>query len=638
MRLFVVLCLLASCRSPAEPVTTDQPADSVDPVAPASGAEEPVAEEPALPARGPQTEWAVAGIALPAAVRPSDGPAWSQAREALELRLPYLPPGSPMEVVNRWAQRTFASWVEVRMRLTQQTIASFAAEPEPENGPANTEGRAVAGLLMDAFVAQFLAAPLPFEIESDPELRGIYEGALLEQSEPLVRQALEYYEGCERADAALEWRLFCRDRRARLAGLLDGQGRIRADELPSLRREARLAVLGPPPAGPAACWQGGAGSPAAVAGSSNRPPTVGVLGTLSAMTGTPPSEMPATIPGDVVLAVPPLGAFDQAPLETAQRATLIRAVERRLRTMVDGRVTRARAAERTTARWRGEMACRAKVDELEAVRRAHPSDQVGELLLSCDATDLCEVQVAVHPPHERGGEIVATAVGEVGDDPLTTSAWTAAVRGMEWLGSGLDRPRAAAGPQVVAFGPDEWNTDLSGLEEALRECAVPETLEVGVLYRIDRRGRARITTTLDDAPSCVSSAIRAQTFDAGAERAVTFAMRLEAEPAPRDQAYGAPLTDGVRARVSGLAPGAALNRALVQCQLRHGSAESAVGARGTVTFGADGTAESAELDALGGSPAYVACVRQALLGVVDECGTHDLPVLVCTYAEPAAGD
>ncbi len=637
MRVFLGLCLLVGCGSPAgDAVVADRPADVVEPVAVvASGDEDPVSDEPALPARRPETTWEIAGVALPASVRPSDGPAWSRAREALELRLPYLPSGLSMEVVNRWAQGPFKDWVEVRMRFMQQALESFAAEAGP--GPSNTEGRAVAGLLMDDFLVQFVAAPIPFEIESDPELRGVYEGALLAQGEPLVRQALEYYEGCERSEAGLEWRLFCRDRRARLAGLLDGEGQIRAAELPRLRGEARLATLGPPPAGPAACWEGVAGS-SAVTGSWNQPPPVAsaVMGTLGAMTGTLPSQLPTTIPGDVVLAVTSVGAFEQAPLDARQRASVIRAVERRLGSMVDGRVIRSRTAERTTARWRREMPCRADIDALDAVRRAHANQQVGELQLTCDATELCEVSVAVHPPHASGGDVVATVVGEVGADPLTTRAWTAAVAGMEWIGAALDAPRIGGGPQVVAFGPDDWNPQLSGLADALRGCEVSRSLEVGVLYRVDRRGRARVTTNLDDAPSCVSSAIEAQEFDAGEERAVTFGMRLEPEPVPREQVYGAVLTDDVRARVGGLEQGEALNRALVQCQQRHGSEQRAVGVRGTVTFGADGTGASAELEALDGSPEYVDCVRRALLAVVDECGAHDVPVVVCTYSEPAS--
>lgn len=610
-------------------------ADAVAPVTvdPSTGAEEAPPTEPSLPSRAPQTEWAVAGIALPAPVRPADGPAWSRARDALELSLPYLPPGVSMGRVNEWAQGPFRAWVEVRMRFTQQAIAAFAEGDAP--GPSNTEGRAVAGLLMDDFVARFLGAPIPSEIERDPELRGIYEGALLEQSAPLVRQALEYYEGCERSEPALEWRLFCRDRRAQLARVLDGEQQIRVDELPRLREEARLATVGHPPPGPTECWDAPfAGRP--VNPRPSQPIQVGVLGTLSgAVTGAspPPATDPTTIPGDVVLYVSPFDFFDPAPLDAAQRRRLVGAVERKLRALVDGRFTPARTAERTTARWRREMPCRAGIDAFEAVRQAHVEAQVGELEFACSSADLCEVRVSVHPPPARGGEIVATVSGEVGGDPLTTRAWTEAIEAVELFGSGIDvRHRGGGYGDATAFGP--WNTEMAELKAALQTCAVDESIELAVLYRLDARGRARITTSPAELPTCLSEAVRAQSFEPGEERAVTYVIRLEPEPVPREQAYGARVQGDVHARVSGLDPDPALNAALAQCQLDHGSAEGAVGVHGTVRFAADGTGESAALQSLAGSPEYAECVRRALVAVVDSCDAHEVPVVVCTYREP----
>jgi len=134
----------------------------------------------------------------------------------------------------------------------------------------------------------------------------------------------------------------------------------------------------------------------------------------------------------------------------------------------------------------------------------------------------------------------------------------------------------------------------------------------------------------------VSAAIRAQEFEAGDDRALLLGMRLEPEPSPRDHACGPLVRDGVHARVAGLGSSAALNQALARCQLRHGMGDGAVGVRGTVAFGADGTGEEAELTALASSPDYVDCGERALLDVVDWCDPHERSVGVCTYREAPA--
>lgn len=642
MRWLPSLILLVACGpslADRSPMTSD---DTPSPIAPAPANTTAAVQAPgesALPARGARTTWELAGIAMPERTLSPDGDGWTKARDALELHLPYLAPGLPMGAVNAWAQGPFKDWVQVRMQFTREATDAFAREAESSD--ERVEGQAMAGLLMHQFSVRFLGAPVPREIESDPELRRIYEGALLEQSQPLVSVALEHYERCERMEANIEWRLFCRDRRRELASIADEENQIRAEALPELREAARLEAIGRPPPGPAACWgppPGGTPSPAT--GSSGPPVQVGVLGTLgSGAVGAvaPPSQSPTTIPGDVVLAVAPLGATAQAPLEARERARLVRRVERELGSLVAGQLTRWRAARSATARWRREMPCRSTVGSLEAVRQAHPTEQVGELAFVCPSPDICEVRVTVHPPHESGGEVIATVVGEVEGDPLTMAAWTEAIGAMELFGSGLALTRVGGVPvwEVATFGPPEWRAEMDGLQQALAACTVERRIELGVLYRIDRRGRARITTSEDGLPDCVNEAIRSQEFDAGAERALTVATRLEPQPpAARDQAYGALVGEGVRARVSGLDVGPALNEALARCQRTHGSDEGAVGVRGTVAFGADGKGQTAELAALGASTAYLDCVRQALLSVVDRCGAHDRAVVICTYPEP----
>src|SRR5690606_18014456 len=55
------------------------------------------------------------------------------------------------------------------------------------------------------FVDEFRDAPIPNEIERDPELFDIYVNALDGQSEPFVRQAIDKFEFCLITSTKVRW-------------------------------------------------------------------------------------------------------------------------------------------------------------------------------------------------------------------------------------------------------------------------------------------------------------------------------------------------------------------------------------------------------------------------------------------------
>ncbi|MCA9583116.1 MAG: hypothetical protein KC416_15060, partial [Myxococcales bacterium] len=56
-----------------------------------------------------------------------------------------------------------------------------------------------------SFVDEFRDAPVPKEIEKDPELFDIYVGALDQQSEPFVKQAIDKFEFCLITSTKVRW-------------------------------------------------------------------------------------------------------------------------------------------------------------------------------------------------------------------------------------------------------------------------------------------------------------------------------------------------------------------------------------------------------------------------------------------------
>ena len=132
------------------------------------------------------------------------------------VRFPRYSGGRSLERVNRWAQNEFKSWVEEKMAKLRAAEAEYnkiaalsvtirEGLPPLTSPPWLIAAAARIGQMYRQFVDAFREAPVPEEIDADPELRDIYVGALDEQSEPLQRQAIDKFEFCLRTSTNVRW-------------------------------------------------------------------------------------------------------------------------------------------------------------------------------------------------------------------------------------------------------------------------------------------------------------------------------------------------------------------------------------------------------------------------------------------------
>ncbi|MEM9193226.1 MAG: tetratricopeptide repeat protein [Myxococcota bacterium] len=125
--------------------------------------------------------------------------------EVRSIRFPTYRGGRSLDRVNSWAQDDFAGWI------TEKREAVMAAQAEYERIAAleiprwEIAAAARIGEMWRSFVDEFRDAPIPTEIENDPELFDIYVGALDEQSEPFAREAISKFEFCLITATRVRW-------------------------------------------------------------------------------------------------------------------------------------------------------------------------------------------------------------------------------------------------------------------------------------------------------------------------------------------------------------------------------------------------------------------------------------------------
>ena len=137
-------------------------------------------------------------------------------QEFRQVRFPRYSGGRSLERVNRWAQTDFKEWVEEKMgklraaeaeynKIAALSVTVREGLPPLTSPPWLIAAAARIGQMYRQFVDAFRDAPVPEEIDNDPELRDIYVGALDEQSEPLQRQAIDKFEFCLRTSTNVRW-------------------------------------------------------------------------------------------------------------------------------------------------------------------------------------------------------------------------------------------------------------------------------------------------------------------------------------------------------------------------------------------------------------------------------------------------
>lgn len=125
--------------------------------------------------------------------------------EFKRIGFPELRGGRDMGAVNKWAEKKFKPWVMEKQKaalVAQKEYEKIAGLQVPRWEIA---AAARIGEMWRTFVDEFRDAPVPREIERDPELYDIYVGALDEQSEAFVQRAKGAFEFCLITSTRVRW-------------------------------------------------------------------------------------------------------------------------------------------------------------------------------------------------------------------------------------------------------------------------------------------------------------------------------------------------------------------------------------------------------------------------------------------------
>jgi len=131
-----------------------------------------------------------------------------------QVAFPQYRGGKSMAKVKQWSNTEFKKWVtrkQAALRAAESDYAKVAritaqaGGVEMKSAPWQIAAAARTGEMYRSFVDEFRDAPIPREIEKDPELFDIYVGALDDVSEPLQRQAIDKFEFCLKTATQVRW-------------------------------------------------------------------------------------------------------------------------------------------------------------------------------------------------------------------------------------------------------------------------------------------------------------------------------------------------------------------------------------------------------------------------------------------------
>lgn len=131
-----------------------------------------------------------------------------------KVQFPQYRGGKSMAQVKKWSNTEFKKWVtrkQAALRSAESDYAKVAritanaGGVEMKSAPWQIAAAARTGEMYRSFVDEFRDAPIPREIEKDPELFDIYVGALDDVSEPLQRQAIDKFEFCLKTATQVRW-------------------------------------------------------------------------------------------------------------------------------------------------------------------------------------------------------------------------------------------------------------------------------------------------------------------------------------------------------------------------------------------------------------------------------------------------
>ena len=139
--------------------------------------------------------------------------------EYQEFRAVFFPRyrgGRSLDRVNRWAANEFMEWIQekqTKLREAEEAYNRIAAlsvtvregVPPLTSPPWLIAAAARIGQMYISIIDAVQRAPIPEEIENDPELFDIYVGAFDEPLEPVRAQAVEKFEFCLRTATNVRW-------------------------------------------------------------------------------------------------------------------------------------------------------------------------------------------------------------------------------------------------------------------------------------------------------------------------------------------------------------------------------------------------------------------------------------------------
>ena len=131
-----------------------------------------------------------------------------------KVAFPQYRGGKSMARIKKWSDTEFKRWVKRKQGVLRAAEADYAKVArmtvgvggvQMKSAPWQIAAASRTGQMYRSFVDEFRDAPIPREIERDPELYDIYVGALDDVSEPLQRQAIDKFEFCLKTATQVRW-------------------------------------------------------------------------------------------------------------------------------------------------------------------------------------------------------------------------------------------------------------------------------------------------------------------------------------------------------------------------------------------------------------------------------------------------
>jgi len=152
----------------------------------------------------------------------------SVARQVLAQRLPEPPDDRRHSTLSAWIGDTVIPWIDKRREGAEEVRFQFgltsSGEFAADSGEA-TIARGLLGLVDEDTAEELMRIPLPSELDTEPEIAGIFHELVDTQAKPFRNAALNEYQRCDELARArigqgdrsgVQWEEFCRARFARL--------------------------------------------------------------------------------------------------------------------------------------------------------------------------------------------------------------------------------------------------------------------------------------------------------------------------------------------------------------------------------------------------------------------------------------